>query len=151
MKWWVSFFSFSCGDSQARGITNHAVLILTCAMSSLPYHASRSAAHDVGWSSYGVCPHNSIALVATLTASSVENCASECNQHISCGRFDMDLHSGQCRLFDADLTAGSIVANSLKPQSYVGFIQATSGGYFSIHDESLDTGAKSKRKRFDMA
>jgi hypothetical protein len=94
-------------------------------------------------------PVNSIALIVTLTASSVAKCGLQCNQLISCRTFDIDLLSGQCRLFDADLTTGSIVANSLKPQSYVGLVQLTPDRYSSINGQPCTTCAESRYETCD--
>lgn len=94
-------------------------------------------------------PMNSIVLILTLTVPSVTDCGLQCNQRMSCRTFDFDLGSSQCRLFEADLTTGSIVMNSLKPQSYVGLVQLSSSTYSSTHDQSCTVCAESRYETCD--
>ena len=94
-------------------------------------------------------PMNSIALIVTLTTCSVTGCGLQCNQDIACRAFDFDLLSGQCRLFEADLTTGSIVVNLFKPQSYVGIIEVTPATYASTHGQPCTTCAESRYETCD--
>jgi hypothetical protein len=89
-------------------------------------------------------PMNSIALIVTLSASSFLSCGMQCNQLISCRTFDFDLSSGQCRIFEGDLTTGSIATNPSKPQSYVGLVELTPATYAPTHGQPCTACAESR-------
>jgi hypothetical protein len=81
---------------------------------------------------------NSLPPLLTFPAKNLIYCSLECNKRTDCRVFDFDAHSQQCRLWDADLTTGSIVLSSSKPQSSVGTIQLSPSIYANVHNQSCD-------------
>jgi hypothetical protein len=93
---------------------------------------------------YEFVPINSISLILTSTAVSSLRCGLACNQRIDCRTYDFDLPSGQCRLFEADLTTGSVVASPYKPQSIVGSVQISTDIYSLTYGQPCDQCAQSR-------
>lgn len=77
-------------------------------------------------------------------------CYLECNKRMDCRTFDFDYNSRQCRLWDVDITTGSIVDSPLKPQSIVGSIQFSSSIYINIHNKSCDLCVQSRYEICDV-
>jgi hypothetical protein len=77
-------------------------------------------------------------------------CYLECNKRIDCRTFDFDSNSRQCRLWDCDMTTGSIVASPSKPQSVVGTIQFSSSLYANINNRSCAACAQSRYETCDV-
>jgi hypothetical protein len=84
-----------------------------------------------------------------FTAKKLLYCYLQCNQRIDCRTFDFDSSSQQCRLWDGDLTTGSIVASPSKPQSVVGTIQLSSSNYVNINNQSCNACAQSRYETCD--
>jgi hypothetical protein len=72
------------------------------------------------------------------TTNNLLYCNLECNKRIDCRTFDYDDDSQQCRLWDTDTTAGSIIASPTKHQSSVGSIQFSPSLYANIHNQSCN-------------
>ena len=78
---------------------------------------------------------NSLQLILQITSASRLHCSLASHQHFTCRAFDYDSVSGRCRLFEGDLTTGSIVP-SLSPTSSVGVFTVSPGLFSQIHDKS---------------
>ncbi|CAF3939113.1 unnamed protein product [Adineta steineri] len=65
-------------------------------------------------------------------------CAFACNQQPSCHAFDYDSASERCRLFEGDLTTGSIVS-STSATSIVGIIELFPSLFVKTHNQSCET------------
>ena len=61
---------------------------------------------------YEFQPRNPTQLLLTAARPNQMRCAVSCNQQPSCRAIDYDSSSGRCRLFEGDLTAGSIVPSA---------------------------------------
>lgn len=86
----------------------------------------------------------SLPLLFTFTTEKDLYCHAECNKRIDCRTFDFDGSSGQCRLWDTDLSTGSILVSPGKPQSVVGTIRLSSNTYTNTHNRSCDACAESR-------
>jgi hypothetical protein len=73
--------------------------------------------------------------LSRTTASTNLRCAALCNQLITCRTFDYDTVSRQCRLFEADMTTGSIIVSS-SPSSVVGNVVVDASTFANTHDQS---------------
>ena len=80
-------------------------------------------------------PRNSIQLIMPTSFSSRLRCSSACNQRSSCRAFDYDSASSRCRLFEGDLTTGSIVP-SLFSTSIAGYIIYSPSLFMQSHNQS---------------
>lgn len=80
-------------------------------------------------------PRNWIQLILQTASSSRLRCSSGCNQRSSCRAFDYNLASGRCRLFEGDLTTGSIVP-SLFPASVAGIVIVSPSLFTQTHNQS---------------
>ncbi len=101
----------------------------------------------MGWEFVSV--DSSLPPLFTCTAKTRLYCSLECNKRIDCRTFDYDGDSRQCRLWDGDITTGSIVASPAKPQSSVGTIQILPSLYVNIHNQSCDKCAQSRYETCD--
>lgn len=79
-------------------------------------------------------PRNSMDLIQTISVSRSFSCSAACNLQILCRTFDFDSTLGQCRLFEGDLTTGSIVP-SASPTSIVGSVQSNTKLFASVHNQ----------------
>jgi hypothetical protein len=66
-------------------------------------------------------PRNPVQLLMQITAQNQISCVALCNLQPSCRTIDFDLTSRRCRLFEGDLTTGSVVP-STSPTSVVGLV-----------------------------
>ncbi|CAF1350038.1 unnamed protein product [Adineta ricciae] len=76
-------------------------------------------------------------LLTTTITTKLIYCSSLCNQRSDCRTYDFDYNTTQCRLWDADITTGSILISS-KSQSVVGSIRFSSNIYRNIYNQSCD-------------
>ena len=76
---------------------------------------------------------DSTQLILNLIAQNRIICSAACNQQALCHAFDYDSTSGRCRLFEGDLTTGSLVP-SASPISLVGIVLITPSLFFPMHD-----------------
>jgi hypothetical protein len=83
-------------------------------------------------------PIQNVQLISINTAKTKLRCSAACNQVSSCRIFDYDSVSQQCRLFEGDLTTGSIISSS-SSTSVVGTVRIESTLYSSIHDQSCQS------------
>ena len=83
-------------------------------------------------------PINSVQLISTTIAQSKLRCSIACNHLSSCRILDYDSVSQRCRLFEGDLTTGSIIS-SASTTSVVGTVRIGSSLYSSIHDQSCQS------------
>ncbi|CAF0976952.1 unnamed protein product [Adineta ricciae] len=81
---------------------------------------------------------NSFPPLLTFQAKSFIRCGLQCNIRIDCRVFDFDVDSQQCRLWGADLTAGTISLSSSKPRSSVGSVKLSPNIYANSHNQSCD-------------
>ncbi|CAF4351192.1 unnamed protein product, partial [Adineta steineri] len=65
-------------------------------------------------------------------------CAFACNQQPSCHALDYDSASKRCRLFEGDLTTGSIVS-STSATSIVGIVELFPSLFVKTHNQSCET------------
>ena len=79
-------------------------------------------------------PRNSLDLIRTINVSQSLACSAACNLQPLCRTFDFDSASGQCRLFEGDLTTGSMVA-SASSTSFIGVIQLYPTLFTPIHNQ----------------
>ena len=80
---------------------------------------------------------NTRQLISTQTAKTTIRCAALCNQLGKCFTVDYDLVSKRCRLYQGDLTTGSIISSS-STTSVVGFIFVLPTFYSSVYNKSCD-------------
>lgn len=80
-------------------------------------------------------PKNSIQLLTQMTTSSRLKCAIACHNKIACRTFDYDSISFRCRLFEGDLTTGSVNSSSSSTNSTVMTIAYSSDLYTSHNQE----------------
>ncbi|CAF1554321.1 unnamed protein product [Rotaria magnacalcarata] len=73
-------------------------------------HAIYSSTLSLSLQGYEFQPQYGVQLVFNETAQSLILCSTACNQNPSCRIFDYDSSSHRCRLFEADLTNGAIIA-----------------------------------------
>jgi hypothetical protein len=123
--------------------------ILLCLFAGLflfiqPSKQDRSVSSISGLGKQFVPFDSSYPPLLTFTAKKLLYCSLECNQRIDCRTFDFDSNSGQCRLWDVDMTTGSIVASPSKPQSVVGSIQLSPSIYANIYNQSCNACTQSR-------
>ena len=80
-------------------------------------------------------PRHSIQSILNVTARSRTICSAACNQQPACHVFDYDSSSGRCRLFEADVTSGSIIP-SMSVTSIVGSVVVSPSQFTNKHNES---------------
>ena len=83
-------------------------------------------------------PKYAIQLISTTISQSKLRCSETCNQISSCRILDYDSVSQRCRLFEGDLTTGSIISSS-STTSIVGALRIDSSLYSSIHGQSCQS------------
>jgi len=80
-------------------------------------------------------PNNNVQLISTQSIKTKLLCSAQCNQLTTCRIFDYDTVSKRCRLFEGDLTTGSIISSS-STTSVVGTVQISSNLYSSVNNQS---------------
>jgi hypothetical protein len=80
-------------------------------------------------------PNNTVELLATKSIQTKLLCSAQCNQLTTCRILDYDTVSKRCRLFEGDLTTGSIISSS-STTSVVGTVQISSNLYSSVYNQS---------------
>ena len=91
-------------------------------------------------------PQNPIELLATLSnVRSMLRCVMQCNQNRQCRTFDYDRSSLICRLFEGDISTGTVVINSnassSSPSSQIGSIQLSTADaldQYSSYNQTCD-------------
>lgn len=78
---------------------------------------------------------SNLQLIQNTTAQSHVLCSFACNYHSTCYSFDYDRSSGRCRLFQGDLTTGSIIPSPF-PNSIVGSVVLSSSLFSTVYNES---------------
>ena len=86
---------------------------------------------------YEFAPRHSIQLTLQTSVSSRIRCSSACNQYTSCRAFDYNSVFRRCRLFEGDLTTGSIVP-SMSAASTVGIITVSPSSFSQTYNQSCD-------------
>jgi hypothetical protein len=129
----------------------HMVLLLVLGLLFFiqPSTEDRSVSDISGLGQEFVPVDNSLPPLLTCTAKTLLYCHLECNKRADCRTFDYDADSRQCRLWDADMTTGSIVASPSKPQSSVGTIQLSPSIYVNIQNQSCDKCFQSRYETCD--
>lgn len=79
-------------------------------------------------------PRNNMDLMQTITTPLQLLCLIACNLKPSCRTIDFESVSGQCRLFESDLSTGSIISSS-STTSIVGMIRLDPSLFSSIHNQ----------------
>ena len=80
-------------------------------------------------------PRNTEQLIFAIIIVTKIRCSSACNQCPSCRAFDYDSVSRRCRLFEGDLTTGSIVL-SASATSSVGIVTVSASLFSTTHNQS---------------
>ena len=88
----------------------------------------------ISFSSMGVefMPVENIQLLLSINTPTKLRCSSRCNQMLACRTFDFDFTSKRCRLFEADVTTGSMISSS-SATSIVGTVRISSSLYSSLN------------------
>ena len=81
---------------------------------------------------------NSLDLIGSTNTPKLLRCAGLCNINRACRTFDYDFSSGRCRLFESDLTAGSIVP-STSPASIVGSVYLSPALFLPVYNQPCQT------------
>jgi hypothetical protein len=80
-------------------------------------------------------PNNNVQLISINSIQTKLLCSAQCNQLTTCRIFNYDTVSKRCRLFEGDLTTGSIILSS-STTSVVGTVQISSNLYSSVYNQS---------------
>ncbi|CAF1399896.1 unnamed protein product [Rotaria magnacalcarata] len=102
---------------------------------SSPAHAIYSSTLSLNLQGYEFQPQYGVQLIFNETAESLLLCAAVCSQNPSCRTFDYDSSSHRCRLFEADLTNGAIIAMTSQT-SIVGSVILSASLYASMYNQS---------------
>ncbi|CAF4822667.1 unnamed protein product, partial [Rotaria magnacalcarata] len=97
---------------------------------SSPAHAIYSSTLSLSLQGHEFQPQYSVQLIFNETARSRLLCSAACSQNPSCRIFDYDSSSHRCRLFEADLTNGAIIATGSQT-SIVGSVILSASLYAS--------------------
>jgi hypothetical protein len=100
-----------------------------------PAYSIYQSLFEFGWLGYEFQPQNPIQLIMQTTFRSRMLCSAACNQQSSCRTIDYDSISRRCRLFEGDLTTGSI-ALSTSDSSIVGFVVLSPSLLTQTHNQS---------------
>ncbi|CAM4781377.1 unnamed protein product [Rotaria magnacalcarata] len=87
-----------------------------------PTHAIYASKLSLSLQGHEFQPQYGVQLIFNKTAQSRLLCSAACSQNPSCRTFDYDSSSHHCRLFEADLTNGTILAMAFQ-MSLVGTCQ----------------------------
>ncbi|CAF1389917.1 unnamed protein product [Rotaria magnacalcarata] len=104
------------------------------AMSS-PVHAIYSSTLSLSLQGHEFQSQYDVQLIFNETAESLILCSTACNRNPSCRTFDYDSSSRRCRLFEADLTNGAIIAMASQT-SIVGSVILSASLYASMYNQS---------------
>ena len=118
-----------------------AILLLLFSLSSI--HSIYVSRLQLSSSGNEYQPHNPIQLLLQTPLRSRLSCATSCNQRPSCHAIDYDATSGRCRLFEGDLTTGSIVP-SASPTSIVGLVIVSPALFVQGQSHSCQTCQESR-------
>ncbi|CAF2112172.1 unnamed protein product [Rotaria magnacalcarata] len=102
---------------------------------SSPAHAIYSSTFSLSLQGHEFQPQYGVQLIFNETAESLLLCSVVCNQNPSCLTFDYDSSSHHCRLFEADLTNGAIIAVASQT-SIVGSVILSASLYASMYNQS---------------
>ncbi|CAF1628176.1 unnamed protein product [Rotaria magnacalcarata] len=100
-----------------------------------PAHAIYSSTLSLSLPGHEFQPQYGVQLIFNETAENVLSCAAICTQNPSCRIFDYDSSSYRCRLFEADLTNGAIIAVASRT-SIVGSVILSASIYASMYNQS---------------
>ncbi|CAM2729692.1 unnamed protein product, partial [Rotaria socialis] len=100
-----------------------------------PAHAIYSSRHSLSLQGHEFQPQYGVQLIFNNTAQSLLLCAAACSQNPPCRTFDYDSSSHRCRLFEADLTNGAIIAMASQT-SIVGSVILSASLYASMYNQS---------------
>jgi hypothetical protein len=89
------------------------LLILLITVIPIPIHSIYDSYMRLSSLGYEFQPQNHIQLSLETMFENRMLCSVACNQQPSCHAFDYDSISGRCRLFEGDLTTGSIISSAL--------------------------------------
>ncbi|CAF5181004.1 unnamed protein product [Rotaria magnacalcarata] len=109
-------------------------IFVVIAMSS-PAHAIYSSTFSLSLQGHEFQPQYGVQLIFNETARSRLLCSAACSQNPSCRIFDYDSSSHRCRLFEADLTNGAIIATASQ-MSIVGSMILSASLYASMYNQS---------------
>ncbi|CAF2053122.1 unnamed protein product [Rotaria magnacalcarata] len=102
---------------------------------SSPAHAIYSSTVSLSLQGHEFQPQYGVQLIFNKTARSRLLCSAACSQNPSCRIFDYDSSSHRCRLFEADLTNGAIIA-TVSQTSIVGSVILSASLYASMYNQS---------------
>ncbi|CAF4889564.1 unnamed protein product [Rotaria socialis] len=102
---------------------------------SSPAHAIYSSTLSLSLQGHEFKPQYDVQLILNKTAQSLLLCSAACNQNPSCRIFDYDSSSHRCRLFEADLANGAIIAVASQT-SIVGSVILSASLYASMYNQS---------------
>ncbi|CAF4675438.1 unnamed protein product [Rotaria socialis] len=102
---------------------------------SSPAHATYSSTLSLSLQGHEFQPQYGVQLIFNNTAQSLLLCATACTQNLPCRTFDYDSSSHRCRLFEADLTNGAIIAMASQT-SIVGSVILSASLYASMYNQS---------------
>ncbi|CAF5047559.1 unnamed protein product [Rotaria magnacalcarata] len=102
---------------------------------SSPAHAIYSSTLSLSLQGHEFQPQYGVQLIFNETARSRLLCSAACSQNPSCRIFDYDSSSHRCRLFEADLTNGAIIATASQT-SIVGSMILSAPLYASMYNQS---------------
>ncbi|CAF4302263.1 unnamed protein product, partial [Rotaria magnacalcarata] len=102
---------------------------------SSPAHAIYSSTLSLSLQGHEFQPQYGVQLTFSDTAESLILCGTVCNQNPSCRIFDYDSSSHRCRLFEADLANGAIIATASQT-SIVGSMILSAPLYASMYNQS---------------
>lgn len=101
-------------------------LILCCIICTSHQQNSQLFESSIRLTPFGTAfePRNSIeSLAAFLRVQSLTRCAMQCNQERQCRTFDYDQSSRVCRLFEGDISTGTVLNSSVPLSSRIGSIR----------------------------
>ncbi|CAM4896368.1 unnamed protein product [Rotaria socialis] len=102
---------------------------------SSPAHGIYSSTLSLSLQGHEFQPQYGVQLIFNETARSRLLCSATCSQNPSCRIFDYDSSSRRCRLFEADLTNGAIIATASQT-SIVGSAILSASLYASMYNQS---------------
>ncbi|CAF3307063.1 unnamed protein product [Rotaria socialis] len=100
-----------------------------------PAHAIYSSTVNFSLQGHEFQTQYDVQLILNKTAQSLLLCSAACNQNPLCRTFDYDSSSRRCRLFEADLTNGAIIATASQT-SIVGSVKLSASLYASMYNRS---------------
>ena len=132
------FSALDIGDFLVRQnpISRHLAMFITIAVIALFSPALSIYKSHMDMSSLGneFQPRNMAQLILQTTMATRLRCSAACNQRPSCRALDYDSASRRCRLFEGDLSTGSIVS-SASATSSVGVVTVSASLFSAIHNQ----------------